>query len=60
MLLTHFYSTNDCIVRAEARTNRQLSIAERYRLNHTIVVLAACQALVCGTLCLQAHLQAAC
>ena len=29
-------------------------IAERYRLNHAIVVQAARQALVCGTLCLQA------
>jgi len=29
-------------------------IGERYRLNHAIVVQAACQALVCGMMCLQA------
>ena len=36
-------------------------IGERYLLNHAIVVQAACQAVVYGTMCLQAAcLQAAC
>jgi len=44
--------------RARVHRNKKLisidEIDERYRLNHAIIVQAVCQAVVCGTMCLQA------
>ena len=39
----------------DVRTRNSVDeIGERYRLNHAIIVQAAFQAVVCGTMCLQA------
>jgi len=39
---------------SETRNSSVAEIGERYHLNHAIIVQAACQAVVFGTVCLQA------
>jgi len=45
---------SDRSVQMKTRTSSVDEVGERYRLNHAIAVQAACQAVVCGTMCSQA------
>ena len=48
------WENSDCYSNVLTRNSSVDETCERYRLNHAIVVQAAWQAVVCGTICLQA------